>query len=104
MASPKQPEVWQRGVVQGVPSLLQRVAHALLQAREEVNEMMIDFPETFLCLKPADVASVGFYLQHLKGVLDRLFTYAKGEMLHKNNCCICSQKERKMIVSILLTC
>ncbi len=30
MASPKQPEVWQCGAVQGVPSLLQRVAHALL--------------------------------------------------------------------------
>ena len=31
--------------------------------------------------KPAGVASVGFHLQHLSGVIDRLFTYAKGESL-----------------------
>ncbi|HEY2726894.1 MAG TPA: DinB family protein, partial [Parafilimonas sp.] len=31
--------------------------------------------------KPAGVASVGFHLQHLCGVINRLFTYAKGESL-----------------------
>jgi uncharacterized damage-inducible protein DinB len=28
------------------------------------------------------VASVGFHLQHIAGVQDRLFTYAKGELLN----------------------
>lgn len=78
---PNQPEFWQRGPVPGVPPLLQPVAHALLQAREEVDECLTDFPEHFLWERPAGVASVGFHLQHLTGVLDRLFTYARGEML-----------------------
>lgn len=78
MAQTKLPEVWLRGPVANIPALLQPAAHALLQAREEVNEMLVDFPEEHLWDKPAGVASVGFHLQHLTGVLDRLFTYAKG--------------------------
>ncbi|GAB3325691.1 hypothetical protein GCM10027299_24130 [Larkinella ripae] len=79
--SPSKPEVWQRGPVPGIPPLLQPVAHALLQAREEIADVMHDFPVRYLWQKPAGVASVGFHLQHLTGVLDRLFTYAKGESL-----------------------
>ena len=75
------PEVWLRGPVAGIPALLQPVAHALLQAREEVNELMTGFPETHLWEKPAGLASPGFHLQHLTGVIDRLFTYARGEQL-----------------------
>ncbi|RAJ94545.1 DinB family protein [Larkinella arboricola] len=81
MSTAQKPEVWQRGPVPGVPPLLQPVAHALLQAREEVESLMHDFPTNYLWQKPAGVASVGFHLQHLTGVLDRLFTYAKGENL-----------------------
>ena len=76
-------EVWQRGPIENIPALLQPVAHALLQSREEVNELMRDFPASLLWNKPAGVAAVGFHLQHLTGVLDRLFTYAKGEQLNK---------------------
>src|SRR6187397_2457219 len=75
------PEVWLRGPLPDVPTLLQPVAHALLQAREEVERLMTDFPEDRLWTRPAGVASVGFHLQHLTGVLDRLFTYARGEQL-----------------------
>jgi len=81
MLKEKLPEVWMRGPVQDVPALLQPVAHALLQAREEVIEMMIDFPESFLWNKPAGVASAGFHLQHLSGVINRLLTYARAETL-----------------------
>ena len=81
MENNKKPEVWLRGPLQGIPPLLQPVAHALLQAREDVNGMMNGFPEILLWVKPAGLASPGFHLQHLAGVLDRLFTYARGEML-----------------------
>lgn len=74
-------EYWLRGPVEGVPLLLQPVAHALLQARDEVKESLDNFPEEALWKKPAGTASVGFHLQHLTGVLDRLFTYAKAESL-----------------------
>lgn len=81
MTQRKKPEVWQRGPVAEVPPLLQPVAHALLQAREEVTELMTDFDPAALWVSPAGVASAGFHLQHLTGVLDRLFTYARGEHL-----------------------
>ena len=75
------PEVWLRGPLANIPMLLQPVAHALLQAREEVEKLMENFPDEYLWNKPAGVASVGFHLLHLRGVLDRLFTYAKGNKL-----------------------
>lgn len=74
-------EVWLRGPLPDMPPLLQPVAHALLQAREEVNALLHDFPDNLLRERPAGVASVGFHLQHLSGVLDRLCTYARGEPL-----------------------
>jgi hypothetical protein len=74
-------EVWLRGPLPDIPPLLQPVAHALLQAREEVNALMIDFPEIFLWVKPGGMASPAFHLQHFTGILDRLFTYARGEAL-----------------------
>lgn len=78
----QQGEAWQRGPIEGIPSLLQPVAHALLQAREEITDLMKGFDNTLLWNRPAGVASVGFHLQHLSGVLDRLFTYARGEQLN----------------------
>ena len=81
MSSSPLPEVWLRGPLTGVPPLLQPVAHALLQAREEVEALMADFPQALLWQRPALVASVGFHLQHLTGVLDRIFTYASGKAL-----------------------
>ena len=75
------PEVWLRGPLPAVPPLLQPVAHALLQAREEVAEIMADFPAEKLAARPLGLASVGFHLRHLAGVLDRTFTYARGAAL-----------------------
>ena len=74
-------EVWLRGPVPGVSALLQPVAHALLQACEEVDALTENFPEQLLWTRPGGVASAGFHLQNLAGVVDRLFTYARGESL-----------------------
>ncbi|MET3981980.1 putative damage-inducible protein DinB [Mucilaginibacter sp. UYP25] len=81
MANDKLPEVWMRGPLNNIPALLQPVAHALLQAREELNELLVGFPDELLWQKVAGMASPVFHLQHLSGVLDRLFTYARGEAL-----------------------
>ena len=75
------PEVWLRGALPHVTPVLQPVAHALLQAREEVDALTAAFPDDRLWHRPAGVASVGFHLRHLAGVLDRLTTYARGEAL-----------------------
>ena len=72
-------EVWLRGPIPGVPEPLQPVAHALLQALEEVGAIAADLPDELLWTRPGGVASAGFHLRHVSGVVDRLFTYARGE-------------------------
>jgi uncharacterized damage-inducible protein DinB len=80
MTAPR-PEAWLRGPVAGVPAPLQPVAHALLQAAEEVDALSQRIPADMLWARPAGVASAGFHLQHMRGVVDRLFTYALGRPL-----------------------
>lgn len=81
MDAPNNPEVWLRGSLPGISALLQPTAHALLQAKEDVHNYTEDFPEALLWEKPTGRASVGFHLQHLTGVLDRMLTYAEGKAL-----------------------
>jgi len=81
MNLPLDMEAWLRGPIEGVPPLLQPVAHALVHAREDARHELMAFPPHLLWERPGDVASVGFHLQHARGVIDRLFTYARGEKL-----------------------
>jgi uncharacterized damage-inducible protein DinB len=81
MSQTQLPEVWMRGALPGIPALVQPVAHALLQAQEEIHELLHGFPPALLWQQPAGVASVGFHLQHIAGVLNRLFTYAGAQLL-----------------------
>lgn len=76
-------EIWLQGPLPLIPALLQPVAHALLQSKNEINELMNGFDESLLWKRPGDVASAGFHLQHIPGVQDRLFTYARNEMLNE---------------------
>lgn len=92
------PEVWLRGPLPDIPFSLQPVAHALLQAREEVGEMMDGFPQELLWQRPAGVASPGFHLQHLSGVLDRLLTYAQGGLLSENQLAYLQQEGKPVDV------
>ena len=81
MTAPEPPEVWLRGPVPEVPPLLQPVAHALLQAVEEVRRVVSPLSPGQLWVRPGGVASVGFHVRHAAGSLDRLLTYARGEAL-----------------------
>ena len=74
-------EWWQRGPVDGVPALLQPVAHILLQVQESVPALVDGLAPAQWNERPAGVASVGFHVRHITGVVDRLFTYARGETL-----------------------
>src|SRR5689334_22331284 len=74
-------EWWQRGPIEGVPAVLQPVAHILLQVRESVHELTNGLSVEQVNARPAGVASVAFHLRHIPGVIDRLFTYARGERL-----------------------
>ena len=74
-------EWWQRGPVDGVPAMLQPVAHILLQVKESVPALVDGLAPAQWNERPAGVASVGFHVRHITGVIDRLFAYARGEAL-----------------------
>ncbi|HEV8215929.1 MAG TPA: DinB family protein [Gemmatimonadaceae bacterium] len=74
-------EWWQRGPIEGVPAALQPVAHILLQVRESVGELVDGLTEEQWNARPANVASAAFHVRHMAGVIDRLFTYARGDSL-----------------------
>src|SRR4051812_17688789 len=76
-------EWWQRGPIEGVPDVLQPVAHILLQVRESVEELVEGLREDEWNARPAGVASAAFHVRHMSGVIDRLFTYARGEGLNE---------------------
>jgi DinB superfamily len=81
MAAGTAPEVWLRGPLPEFAPVLMPIAHALLQAREDVERVALDATADELWQRPGEAASAGYHLQHLGGSLDRLFTYARGEPL-----------------------
>ncbi len=78
---PPRPEVWLRGPVTGMAPSLQPVAHALLQALEELERITPVLRQEDLGSEPGKAASLWFHYTHLAGSLDRLLTYARGEAL-----------------------
>ena len=74
-------EAWLEGPVPGIHSLLQPAAHALMQARVDIEAVAPVVPADVMWMRPNNAASPGFHLLHLAGALDRLFTYARSESL-----------------------
>lgn len=75
------PEAWLAGSVAGVPPLLQPVAHALLNAKEQIESAIGGLDSEQLAAHPGGAASIAWHITHARGSLDRLFTYARGESL-----------------------
>ena len=74
-------EAWLSGPIPDVDPLLMPVAHALLQAREDLANATRDLTVAQLSARPGGAASVGFHLRHIPGSIERLLTYARGEAL-----------------------
>jgi hypothetical protein len=79
MAAP----AWLRGPIEGVIPQLQPVAHALVQANEDVQSVLPALPDDLVWARPGGAASIGFHAIHSLGSLDRLLTYARGESLNE---------------------
>lgn len=75
-------EAWLRGPLEGVDPYLMPAAHAFVQAREEMERATGGLSVEDLWVKPGGAASIGFHLRHVAGSIDRLLTYARGEMLN----------------------
>lgn len=74
-------EVWLRGPLDGISPVLMPVAHALMQAREDLHRVAAGMTLDELRRRPGAAASVGFHLRHIAGSIDRLLTYARGRQL-----------------------
>lgn len=78
---PSSGPVWLQGPIADVPDLLQSVAHALVEAGNDVRALLADLTLEETWTRPHGAASVGFHVRHSQGSLDRLLTYARGESL-----------------------
>tara|TARA_R110000796_G_scaffold67449_5_gene154787 strand:+ start:38917 stop:39441 length:525 start_codon:yes stop_codon:yes gene_type:complete len=74
-------EFWLQGSIPDIPALLQPAAHALLQSKQELYLYTRYFPKDLLWEKPFGRASVGFHMQHITGVLNRMLTYSEKKSL-----------------------
>ena len=78
----KLPEPWLRGIhTEGLSPFLQPIVDAWKGAKEDIAHFLTDFPDSKLWDKPFGCASVGFHLEHMAGVIDRLLSYAEQKTL-----------------------
>jgi uncharacterized damage-inducible protein DinB len=71
------PESWLDGKLDGYSALLMPAAHALVQARGDL-ERLPELSAAELDARPGGAPSAAFHLKHIAGSLDRLATYARG--------------------------
>ena len=57
------------------------VVHALLQVKEDIDDLAATLSEAQLWTRPPGAASTGFHIRHIAGSTERLLTYARGEQL-----------------------
>jgi hypothetical protein len=93
--APDKREAWLEPPLEGLSDFLNPVAATLIQIYRELEAALKDFNDDKLWIKPLGMASVGFHLNHLKGVLDRLFTYAKGHSLSEEQFIFLNEEANK---------
>jgi hypothetical protein len=79
-AAPQQ-EAWLTGPVDGVDPFLMPAAHALVQARRDLQHRRGILSSEQFWRRAGGAAPVGFHLRHIAGSTDRLLTYARGAQL-----------------------
>lgn len=77
-----QPEAWLRGPLVDCDPIFMPVAHSLVQAREDLEALATRVSADLVWTRPGGAASIGFHVMHIGGALDRLFTYARAEVLN----------------------
>lgn len=80
-AAERRTEAWLEGPIEGVPPLLMPVAHAFVQAAQDVRRAAAALSPEELWARPGGAASVGFHLRHIAGSTERLVSYAQGNAL-----------------------
>ena len=91
---------WLRGPVDGIIPLLQPVAHALIDAEEDITKALASVSAKQLRRRPGNGAPMAFHVRHAMGSLDRLLTYARGDALSETQLATLAS-EKPMDVSAL---
>lgn len=76
-----QPEPWLRGKPRDDRPEIAQVLYTFTQAAEDLAFFTQGFATKHMWLRPFELGSVGFHIQHLAGSIDRLLTYAEGRQL-----------------------
>ena len=71
-------EPWLRGPIPGVNPLLAPILASFQHAREDLERHTAGLNAEQIWSAPAGGGSVGFYLRHIAGSVDRLMTYLQG--------------------------
>ena len=74
-------EPWMSGSYPEVDALLRPVLHSFDHAKLDLDTWTEGLTAQQLWAKPLGMGALGFHIRHIGGSVDRLFTYAKGEML-----------------------
>ena len=96
-------EWWQRGPIDGIPAILQPIAHIVFQARESVGEIVAPLTEQQWNARPAGVASAAFHVRHIAGVIDRLFSYARGNALSTDQLAAIQSEGQELLTADVAT-
>ena len=80
-ATPSLPEPWLRGTLTEVGAVPRAVLHALELAGEDLKEWCSPLTATQLNAQPHGLPSIVFQLRHIARSIDRLLTYAEGNVL-----------------------
>ncbi len=70
-----------RGTLADVHPVLRAVLHALELAGENLDQFCGDLTDAELNYRPSGLPSVAFHIKHIARSLDRLLTYAEGNLL-----------------------
>ena len=74
-------EPWLRGTLSDVPAVPRAALHALELARQDLQYWCGPLTEEELNTRPAELPSVAFHIRHISRSIDRLLTYAEGNLL-----------------------
>ena len=98
----KQPEPWLRGTLTDVPAVIRAVLHALELAREDAERWCGKLTGIEMNARPAGLPSVAFQLQHIRGSVDRLLTYAEGRALSEEQMAEFRREAQGVMPQVLL--
>jgi hypothetical protein len=74
-------EPWMSGSYSDTDPLLRPLLHSIDHAKADVEKWTDGLTTEQIWARPMDLGAVGFHMRHLAGSSERLFTYARGEML-----------------------